>query len=142
MKIAKENYTYEESFWSGRTCFLIDNQECERIDQNNFILKNENKEIKIHLEGNLLFGLTAYIDKEKVILTNKIKWYEWLLSICFLSFIVYNYIIGAIIGGIMGVVNLVLMRSVQKPIYKILISLLIFTFSFGLCALIVLLFSL
>ena len=142
MVVEKGKYRYEESFYSGRNCLLVDGVECKRVDRNHHITK-DGKEIIIN--GSYFTGIVLIDGENQIVLVESIRWYEYLLSMLFVGIVVYavlnpqfkNGLIGGLISGVAGIINLVLIRQFKNIIIKILVTIGVGLVAFGLLYLII-----
>lgn len=128
---------YEESFWTGKKKIILNNQELQKIDKTTFqYLDAEGKAKNLYLTGNFINGVQARFDNQNFRITSATKWYEYTLAI--LGFVlmliwsnspdlcaIFPMVGGAIGGGISGFISfssLVLMKSTNKALYKVLIG--------------------
>ena len=141
---------YEESFWTGKKRITINGTVLEKANKKEYLLKTEEGVKYFTLGGNFLSGAQLFYNERKIQLTPPAKWYEILLSV--ITFVIvfawslspnlvaiFPVVGGAIGGAIMGacvVVNLLLMKMVKNPLFKILIWLGMTLVTFGVCGLI------
>ena len=123
---------YNESFWSGRKSLKINGVYVKPVSKNEYLI-NEKKAI---INGSFLNGTTLLIDGESIQLTPKIKWYEAVLAMIPLFFLITwgNNVflcsifpvvgggIGGLLGGAGGALSLFFMKTQKKPILKITIG--------------------
>ena len=139
-EIISEKYgviTYEESFWSGKKIITINGAALQKMSKNEYILEEEERRILVRVKGNYLSGAKLIIDDEEILVSPKILWYEWLLSVIPFVLVltwgnsekavkIFPIIGGAIGGAIAGcflAVSIVLMKMTKKPLFKVLIGL-------------------
>ncbi len=128
---------YTESFWSGKKTLTVNGVDAQRISKKEYLI-NEKRAI---LKGNYYTGACLYIDGELIQLTPKSTWYEIILSILPLVFLLtwgnspalcaIFPVIGGAIGGFLAggafVASLLFMRRAKSPMSKIFIGI-------GVCA--------
>ncbi len=123
---------YTESAWTGKKSLIFNGIPAQSISKKEFMLDD----IKINLKGNYFLGVSISINGEIIELVAKPKWYEIILSVLPVIFIIvwgnnpalcfiFPVVGGAIGGGFGAVVSMLsiyLMKKVTKPIHKILIG--------------------
>lgn len=128
---------YTESVWTSKKTLTFNGVPAQSISKNEFMIGD----IKIELKGNYFSGVSILINGESMVLIAKPKWYEIILSVLPIVFIVvwgnnptlcsiFPVIGGAIGGGFGAVISMLsiyLMKKVTKPIHKILIGIGVFT---------------
>lgn len=132
--------TYEESFWTGKRKLFINGQEMRAVNKKTFQFDNsDGKIINLKLFGNTIIGVKAHIDGEVVVLMAPPSWYDWVFMAIICAFgIVWGNVpalvkiiplvggaIGGLVCGIAAAAYLCVSRLVKKPIFKILIFILI-----------------
>lgn len=123
---------YNESFWTGKKTLTVNGINSKRISKKEYMI-NEKTAI---LKGNYYTGVFLYIDDERIELSPKPTWYEMILSLLSLFFLLtwgnsptlcaIFPVVGGAIGGLLGGVGLIsssfFMRKQKKPIIKIIIG--------------------
>ncbi len=125
---------YEESAWTGKKTLLINGKYLTKTDKKTFSYSNGDEKQQFVLGGNFLRGAHITDGKEKIQLTQPIKWYELLLPIItFVALLLWASVpslvlifplvggaIGGLIGGIFMVVSMLVMKSIKNVSLKIL----------------------
>ena len=129
---------YTENFWSGRKTVTIDGQ-TQPVKKKAIMIGEKKATVK----GNFLTGASLVFEGESFGLTPKTKWYEYVLAVLPLFFILVwgnspalcaiFPIIGGGIGGFLAAVaaclSMVCMKKAKSPAAKIFIGLGIFAAS-------------
>lgn len=114
-------YEYDENIWTGKKTLKLNGELITKVGRNQYQIKEQ----LYTLKGNLFTSITLINQNDKIVLVDKLEWFEYVLAV--LPFIVA--IIGGLIGGIFGglacVVNLVVMRSKSNILIKVGSSLLL-----------------
>ena len=127
---------YTESFWTGKKTLTVNQITAVQASKNKFTLDEKS----ISLKGSFYTGVTLHIENEKIQISPKAKWYEILLAVIPLVFLltwgnnptlcaifpVIGGAIGGFLGGVAFFAALSLMRKANSIVYKILIG-------FGVC---------
>jgi hypothetical protein len=128
---------YEESFWTGKKKIILNNQELQKIDKTTFQYLDEEGKIKnLYVTGNFVAGVQARFDNQNFRITPATKWYEYVLAISGFVFMliwsnspalcaIFPMVGGLIGGGISGLLcatSLLLMKSTNKALFKVLIG--------------------
>ena len=142
---------YTESNFSGATTLTINGKEVQKTGRKIFLLTvGDNPPIDVRLTGNFLVGATLEIENEKIVLTEKIKWYEIVLSVLpFMLIMIWGNsvalcrilpvvggAIGGAIGGVFSFINLFVIKLISRVPLKILTTLAITFICFLICLLI------
>ncbi len=128
--------TYEESGWSGKKKLFINGQEVSKVNKKTFQLEGQT----IELIGSYMFGLKMKYNGQEYTILPKLSWYEYVLAILPIVFdwVWSNVpslcnvfpIVGGLIGGVIvaisAVSQVIVFRSVKKPIAKVGIGLAFF----------------
>lgn len=141
---------YEESFWTGKRKIYINGELFEKDTKKIYIGKIDDKITAINICGNFFTGVKLEINSDIIQVTPSTLWYEYVLFI--LSFLivlvwgnsfalcriipVVGGAIGGFIAGLGAFLSLFAMKSVKKPLYKVLIGIGSLIAIFGICALI------
>lgn len=140
---------YNESFWTGKKELSVNDVPLQKVSKKVFSMSDGTQ---IAIEGNFLGGLTLNIGNERLQLTDKIKWYEIVLSIIpFILIMVWSNVpylfnifpvVGGAIGGAISAVfvvgNLFIIKNVKNIWLKIVISIAMLAATFLVCWLIAL----
>ena len=124
---------YNESFWTGKKALTINGVIATPIAKNQFALGEE----KIVLSGSFLTGIKIYIDNSMVEISPKPKWYEIVLAVIPVAFLLtwgnsaelcsIFPVVGGALGGGLGALgsmtSLFFMKKSKSPLFKILIGL-------------------
>ena len=127
----------EESFWTGKKKLYINGEELVSVVKNSFLYKTEEKNISVRINGNFLLGVSISIEDEVITVTEKTKWYEFMLAILpFIFVIIWGNVpdlfdifpvVSGAIGGLITIafayLNIGSMKSTKNPLYKLLIGL-------------------
>ncbi len=130
--------TYEENFWTGKKKVILNGQNLEKIDKTTFQYVDAEGKIKnVFLTGNFISGVKVNIEGQYLQLTPSATWYEYVLAIAgFIIVLVWGNspelcsiipIVGGAIGGgisgFLGFSSLIIMKSTNNPLFKVLIGL-------------------
>lgn len=140
---------YEESFWTGKKEIYLNGKKLQQISKICFILVGEEK-VEIYIEGNAFKGVNLIIDGQAYEITEKTKWYEYIVAIipAVITFIWGNSvalckilpIVGGVIGGALCGLGLslaiIMMKKTKNVGLKILIGLGIGVLTFLICFLV------
>lgn len=124
---------YTESFWTGKKSLTVNGVEAQPVSKKEFSIDSK----KAFLKGNYLSGVTLWIDVEEIELFPKAKWYEFVLALLPLIFLltwgnsptlcaifpVVGGAIGGALGGLFAIVSISVMKKAQSPVYKVGIGL-------------------
>lgn len=139
---------YEESFWTGKKEISINGQKLKKLGKTLFEYTDEEGKItKVYLMGNFVGGTKITLDNQSIQVTEPAKWYEYALAILiFVVVLIWGnspalcsiipIVGGAIGGGISGAMGcgaLILMKSTNNILYKILIVLGMFMATILIC---------
>ena len=123
---------YEESFWLGKKSITVNGIPAQSVSKNVFVIDGKNATVK----GNYLTGVTLNIESETIALTPKAKWYETVLAVIPIVFMLtwgnsvelcaIFPVVGGAIGGFLGAVggcaSMILMKKQKNPLLKVLIG--------------------
>ena len=123
---------YEESFWLGKKSITVNGIPAQSVSKNVFVIDGKNTTVK----GNYLTGVTLNIESETIALTPKAKWYETVLAVIPIVFLLtwgnsvelcaIFPVVGGAIGGALGAVggcaSMILMKKQKNPLLKVLIG--------------------
>ena len=123
---------YEESFWTGKKSITVNGVNAPVVTKNKFMIDGKNATVK----GNYLTGVTLNIESETIALTPKAKWYETVLAVIPIVFMLtwgnsvelcaIFPVVGGAIGGGLGAVggcaSMILMKKQKNPLLKVLIG--------------------
>ena len=140
---------YNENAWTGKKELSISNKVLEKVDRSTFKME-DGKEVK--LSGNYFSGVKLNIDSDTIVLSQGLKWYEYVLS--FLPFILILIwgnsvalceivpIVGGFVGGLISAVfsflNLIILKKLKNIWLKVLVSVATLGLTFLVCFLIAL----
>ena len=127
---------YSENFWTGKRKIFVNGAEASSVSKKIFIINGKQAIIK----GTYLTGSSLLIDNEFIVLFSKPKWYETLIGILPIIFLltwgnvpslcaIFPVIgggIGGALGGIAYCISIILMNKARTPIKKILTGLGVF----------------
>ncbi len=127
---------YNEGFWSGKRSLTINGIDARSVSKKDFVIEDKNATIT----GSYLSGANLQIDGEAVVLTARAKWYEIILSILSLIFLmtwgnsaelctifpVVGGALGGALGGLSVFASLLLMKKSKSSMIKVLIGLGVF----------------
>ncbi len=140
---------YTESAWTGKKGLVMSGKELEKVDRNSF--KTEDGKM-VNLTGNYFAGVKMTLDGETIILSQGLKWYDYVLSILpFVLIMIWGNsvalceivpVIGGVIGGLISAVfcfvNLFILKQLKNVWLKILVSVATLGVTFLICYLIAL----
>ncbi len=123
---------YDESFWTGKKTLTVNGATCFAISKKEFMVGDQ----KVLLSGNLYLGIRLSIDQETIEISPRPAWYEIVLAILPLLFLLtwgnspalctIFPVVGGAIGGAIGAVfslsSLLLMKKSKSPATKLLIG--------------------
>lgn len=123
---------YTENAWTGKKSLTINGIAATPITKK--VFKIDDKSVTII--GNDLMGASLFIDGEIISLSPKPKWYEFVLAILPLAFLltwgnsvtlcsifpVVGGAIGGALGGAASIISLCLMKKSKSPIIKVIIG--------------------
>ena len=123
---------YDENFWTGKKALTVNGVDAKPISKKEFMIDGKKATIK----GNFFAGINVCIDNETVELSPKPKWYEIVLAVLPLVFLltwgnspslcsifpVIGGAIGGALGGLSSVTSLLFMKKSKSPIAKVLIG--------------------
>ena len=121
---------YYESLLTGQKTLTVNGVDAQRISKKEYVINKKS----VLLEGSFLFGRTLLIEGETIQLSPKAKWYEIVLAIIPIIFLltwgnsvslcsifpVVGGAIGGALGGVSSVMSLFFMKSQKKPLFKVL----------------------
>ena len=124
---------YGESFWTGRKTLRINGVYATPVSKKEFLFND----VRITVKGSYYTGVTVFYGNEPIEVCPKPKWYEVVLAIIPILFLltwgnvpelclifpVVGGALGGLIGAIFGILSIALMRRSDKPIFKVLIGL-------------------
>ena len=112
--------TYTENFWTGKKTITINGQEIKKIDKKTYQYEDTYCTVK----GSYLTGVNLILGVQTIELVRKLTTFETVL--CFLPFLVIltGGAIGGACGGVACAFNAVFMRKSDKPVVKVLYSVL------------------
>ena len=123
---------YNESFWVGKKTLTINGVDAQPISKKEFMIDGK----KIVIKGSYLTGISLYIDNETVEVSPKPKWYEVVLALLPIIFLLtwgnstalcaIFPVVGGAIGGALGalgsIASLSFMKKTNSPLVKVLIG--------------------
>ena len=123
---------YEESFWTGKKSLSINGLALEPINKKEYMFGDK----KATLKGNYITGVSVNIEDDTINITKKTAWYEIILGVLPLLFVLIwgnnRYLItlfpivggaiGGAVAGICGFLSLFFMKKVKLARFKILIG--------------------
>ena len=123
---------YNESFWVGKKTLTINGVDAQPISKKEFMIDGK----KIVIKGSYLTGISLYIDNDTVEVSPKPKWYEVVLALLPIIFLLtwgnstalcaIFPVIGGAIGGALGALGsitaLSLIKKTKTPLIKALIG--------------------
>ena len=141
---------YQESFLTGKNKIFVNGQELAQTYKNEYLYMKDDKRVNVTVKGSYLFGTALYFNADEIQITPKVKWYEALIAILILGFVIVwgnvptlcaiipivGGAIGGAIAGVCATISLLLMRMTKKPAFKILIGLGMFVLNFIACFLV------
>lgn len=119
----------------GKKRILIDGEECEKIDKNeyNFIDEHGRQRRVILTSSNILKGINLYIDNDFVEVTPEIQAFWYIIAL--IPAIALIVLGGAIGGGIGGASYMILINSYIKRksvIIRLLLTIIVYAVAFAL----------
>ncbi len=135
---------YEESFWTGKKTITQNGIAATKVDKKTFALASGEQ---MSLVGNIMTGVKGVINGEEIVFSPKSAWYEIVLAILPIVFIIVwgnipaavvifpivGGALGGLIGGIMGVTSIIVMKKTEKTGVKVLIGLGMFVAALLIC---------
>ena len=117
----KELY-YEEGFWTGKRTITYNGVNLTKIKRNLYEYQDGENTEQFEIKGNQLMGVTITMFGNDVVVTRRLSWYEFVMSIfVFIPCVLFGAIGGAV-GGLLGFTNLTIIRNVEKWWVKLIIS--------------------
>lgn len=114
---------YEESFWSGKKVLKYDGVELKKISRNVFEYDNGTSKEQFEVVGNMVLGVKIKMFGSEVQVTRKVAWYELVMSLFVaMPCLILGGAIGGALGAIFGIINLFVIRNINKWWWKLLIS--------------------
>lgn len=127
---------YNESIWTGKKSITVNGVAAQRKSKKIFLIADKDAVIS----GDYFRGVSLLVAGEVIELSPKAKWYEIMLSILPLIFLltwgnspslcaifpVIGGAIGGALGGVAIIVSLLQMKKAQTPVAKIFIGIGIF----------------
>lgn len=127
---------YNESFWTGKKTVTINGVDAQPISKKEFTAEGK----KVVIIGSSLSGLKLQIDNDIVEVSPKPKWYEIVLAVLPLIFLVtwgnsavlcsifpvVGGAIGGALGGVSSMTSLLLIRNAKSLLTKLLIGIVAF----------------
>lgn len=127
---------YTESFWTGKQTLTINGTEATSVSKKSFSVDGK----EAILKGNTLTGVKMLIDGDCIQLFPAPKWYELVLALLPLIFLMtwgnsvtlclIFPVVGGVIGGALGgatfALSLLFMKSAKTPLTKLLIGIAVF----------------
>ena len=115
---------YEESFWSGKKTVTYNTTPLTKIKRNVFEYQDGEKTETFEVKGNSFIGVKINMFGRDVEVLRQLVWYEILLSVLvLLPGILFGGMIGGFIAGVLGVLNLFIIRHLDKWYFKVLVTL-------------------
>ena len=156
MKITKEHAEYglivfEENVWTGKKKLSINGKPLQKVGKTTFTGEGGKT---VFLKGNYFAGCRLQLDKEEIVLTPALKWYEIVLSVIPLALIlvwgnsvalcsivpVVGGLIGGVVSALFSVLNVMLVKSIKNVWLKIAVTVVMTALTFLACYLIALVF--
>lgn len=123
---------YNESFWTGKKTLTAEKVDVQTVSKKEFMIDDKKATIK----GGYFTGIKLYIDNETIELSPKPKWYEIVLAVLPVLFLLtwgnsaslsaIFPVVGGAIGGALGalgsIISLLLMKKSKSPMFKVLIG--------------------
>ena len=127
---------YDESFWTGKKTLTVNGTACFALSKKEFMIGEQ----KAVLLGNLFMGIQLSINQETIEISPRPAWYEIVLAILPLAFLLtwgnspalcaIFPVVGGAIGGALGgagtMLSLMLMKNAKSLGKKLLIGVGIF----------------
>ena len=124
---------YTENFWVGKKTLTVNGLAAQPTSKKSFLINGQQATVK----GSWFTGATLCIGSETIELARKPKWYEVVLAILPLIFLltwgnsshlcaifpVVGGAIGGALGGIAGCTSMLFMKKSSSPIARVLIGL-------------------
>lgn len=156
MRITKEHAEYglivfEENVWTGKKKLSINGKPLQKVGKTTFTGEGGKT---VFLKGNYFAGCRLQLDKEEIVLTPALKWYEIVLSVIpFALILVWGNsvalcsivpVVGGFIGGavsaLFSMFNVMLIKSIKNVWLKIAVTIGMTALTFLACYLIALAF--
>lgn len=127
--------SYDENFWSGKKLISIGGVILSKMKRNLYIYQTADQTIYVKVEGSYLFGVSLVINGERIMITEKPKWYEVALSLFIFIFVlvwgnspalcailpIVGGAIGGAISGAMMCLCLLFMKKTDSLAKKLLV---------------------
>ena len=138
---------YTENTWSGSKKLSINGVPLEKKSRSDFVYQTENGAVMVKISGNTLIGATVTIGDDKIQVTPKLQWYEFIFPVLMFALtIIWGNspalvaiipIVGGAIGGVVSAVcafTCFYLAKMVKPVcLKLLIGLGFFVLDFVVC---------
>ena len=116
-----KDLVYTEGFWSGKKTITYNGVELKKIEKNKFEYADGDKKEVFEIKGNSFLGVKINMFGQDVEVLRQLVWYEILLSVLvFLPGVIFGGMIGGMIAGVLGVVNLFIIRHLDKWYLQVL----------------------
>ena len=125
---------YTEGFWSGKKTLTVGGVEAKKVSKKEFTFDGK----KVSIKGNYYAGTSLDIEGEIIQVTPKPKWYEIVIAVLPLIFLLtwgnsvalcsIFPVVGGALGGALGAVALCVTLSLMKKTKSFLVKLI-----YGLC---------
>lgn len=136
-RLGEKEILYRENIWTGKREIFVNGEPCRKVSRMHYTYLDGEREQSIDVKGNSLSGVKLHIGNEAFTVVSAPKWYEWVLALAALVFIliwgnipatvnmfvVAGGALGGLISGIFMVSSMVAMRQIRQVWLKILIGL-------------------
>ena len=140
---------YDESFWTGKKTITLNGQVATKVDKNTYVTANGQT---ITIKGGFFTGSSATISGETVVLVPPFKWYEYVMALLPIVFVliwgnvpalvevfpIVGGAIGGMISAIFGLCDLLIFSKLKNVLVKIVVALAMFAACLLVCYLIAL----
>ena len=123
---------YEESFWTGKKTLTVNGTDAQHVSKKEFMIDGK----KAIIKGSYLTGIYLCVEGDTIELSPKPKWYEIVIAILPLIFLLtwgnsvalcsIFPVVGGAIGGALGAIgammSLLLMKKSKSLMSKLLIG--------------------
>ncbi len=123
---------YDESIWTSKKTLTVNGVQAQPLSKKEFLANGK----KVCLNGNVYTGVSLYIDNQAIQLSPKPKWYELILALLPIFFLltwgnsvflcaifpVVGGALGGALGAAGGLTSLYFMKKQASPLTKVLIG--------------------
>ena len=127
---------FNEGFWTGKKELIIDGIKLTKVSKNQYSYVNGDIDTVVLIKGNYISGSELLIGDYKIQLTEKTKWWEFVIAFLPVIFIMIwgnstalcsifplvGGAMGGFISGIVSVFGLLFIKGTKSKLMKVLIA--------------------